>query len=294
MRLGRWFVLSVLMVLALASGVVAQPVSDSDFLYMVPTFVSGIGIHPSPSVDTAFKYPVWVNNKTVLGAIAFPLCYPGSADLKLDYTILTSPDIRGVTYGPAGRNSAWVIRTSLIDSTAKNILCGFISFSSFPATSDTLLYFHFQLKANAADAVVICDTCVAGGQHLAFTDVLAQDQIPTWTKGSISFGTDVGDRPGSAITPLVYGLDQNLPNPFNAQTKISFSMPAAGHVKLIVYNVLGQEVVTLLDQKMDASKHEVVWDGLNGQGTIVASGTYFYRLNIGDSYEETRQMTLLK
>ena len=241
-------------------------------------------------MDTAFRYPVWINNKTVLGAIAFPLCYGGSSDLSLDYAILTSPDIRGVTYGAAGRNSAWIIRTSLIDSVGKDILCGFISFTSFPATNDTLLYLHFLLKAGGTGNV-ICDTCDAGGQHLAITDVFAQDQRPTWDRGSISFGTAVGDGPGSGIPPLVYGLDQNLPNPFNAQTRISFS---AGHVKLTVYNVLGQEVVTLLDQKMDANKHEIVWDGLNGQGSIVASGTYFYRLKIGDSYEETRQMTLLK
>jgi len=106
-------------------------------------------------------------------------------------------------------------------------------------------------------------------------------------------GTAVGGD-GNGVTPLTYGLDQNLPNPFNAQTKISFSMPVASQVKLIVYNVLGQEVVTLLDQKMEANKHEVIWDGNNTQGSVVASGTYFYRLQIGDSFEETRQMTLLK
>jgi hypothetical protein len=61
-----------------------------------------------------------------------------------------------------------------------------------------------------------------------------------------------------------------------------------------VYNVLGQEVVTLLDRKLDANKHEVIWDGFNAQGSAVASGTYFYRLKIGDEFEETRQMTLLK
>lgn len=293
MRLGKWFVLSVLFVLALSSGVWAQPQSDSDFMYLVP-MGGGIGIDHIVTVDTSFRYAVWVKNTTVLGAISFPLCYGGSPDLKLDYTVLTPPDIRGVTYGAAGRNANWTIKTSLIDSIGKDILCGFVSFSSFPATDDTLLYLHFQLKANAPQTVVNCDTCNSGGQHLAITDVLAQDQRPTWTPGFISWGTAVGDGHGTGITPLVYGLDQNLPNPFNAQTKINFSMPAAGHVKLIVYNVLGQEVVTLLDQKLDANKHEVIWDGNNGQGTPVASGTYFYRLNIGDAYEETRQMTLLK
>lgn len=291
MRLGRWFVLAVLFVLALTSGVLAQPVSDSDFIYMLPM---SIEIDTVPTADTTFKWPVWVNNSTVLGAIALPLCYPGSADLDIDTSVLTPPDIRGVSYGPAGRNAGWQIKTSLPSLSTDRILCGFISFSSFPASNDTLLYLHFKLLANAADAVVTCDSCTVANQHLAFTDVLAQDQIPDWNPGTLSMGTAVGDRPGSGITPLVYGLDQNLPNPFNAQTKIQFSMPAAGHVKLIVYNVLGQEVVTLLDGKLDANKHEVVWDGLNGQGSIVASGTYFYRLNIGDAYEETRQMTLLK
>ena len=291
MRLGKWFVLAVLFVLALSSGVWAQPQSDSDFVFLHPP---SIGIHPSPSADSSFTWAVWIKNKTVLGAIALPLCYTGSTDIDIDTSVHTPPDIRGVSYGPGGRNAGWTIKTSLPKVDSNYVLCGFVSFSSFPASDDTLLYLHFKLLANAPNAVVNCDSCGAGGQHLAITDVLAQDQRPTWTPGSISFGTGVGDGPGTGITPLVYGLDQNLPNPFNAQTRISFSMPAAGHVKLVVYNVLGQEVVTLLDQKLDANKHEVVWDGLNAQGSIVASGTYFYRLNIGDAYEETRQMTLLK
>lgn len=291
MRLGKWFVLSVLLVLTLTSGVMAQPVSDSDFMYMVPM---SINIDTVPTADSAFTWAVWIDNSTVLGAIQLPLCYGGSADLKLNYAVLSGTDIRGVTFGPAGRDAAWGIKTSLIDTIGKDILCGFISFSEFLPRNDTLLYLHFQLAANAAAAAVNCDTCEANNQHLSIVATSALDYRPTWTKGDLSMGTAVGDGPGSGITPLTYGLDQNLPNPFNAQTRIHFSMPAAGHVKLIVYNVLGQEVVTLLDGKLDANKHEVLWDGNNGQGTPVASGTYFYRLNIGDQYEETRQMTLLK
>lgn len=292
MRLGKWFVLAAIVTVAVSSGVaVAQPVSDSDFLYMVPPIIN---IKPVPTADSAFKWGVWVDNTTVLGAIALPLCYSGSANLVLNYAILTGPDIRGVTYGPAGRNSGWTIKTSLIDSLQKRILCGFISFSSFPATSDTLLYLNFILRANAPVAVVPLDTCLAGGQRVGITDVLAQDQKPTWTKGGLTLGPVGVDDGHSGITPLEFGLDQNFPNPFNAQTKISFSMPVASHVKLVVFNVLGQQVVTLLDQKMDANKHDVIWDGFNAQGSAVASGTYFYRLNVGDSFEETLQMTLLK
>lgn len=290
MRLGKGFVLAVLFVLALASGVAAQPVSDSDFIFMVPDTIS---IPNLPAADSTFLWPVWVNNKTVLGAIAFPVCYTGSSSLDIDTSFLTPPDIKGVSYGPAGKNPGWTIKASLPSVSNNNILCGFVSFSSFPASNDTLLYLHFKLLGGAAAATVSCDTCGAGGQHLAFTDVLAQDQIPTWTPGTIMLGGTAVGEPGG-ITPLSYGLDQNLPNPFNAQTKINFSMPAPDHVKLIVFNVLGQEVITLLDQKLDAAKHEVIWDGNNAQGSPVASGTYFYRLKIGDAFEESRQMTLLK
>ena len=291
MRLGKWFVLAVLVVVVSSGMAWGQPVSDSDFIYFVPDTIS---LPDIPTADTAWRWAVWVDNNTVLGAIALPLCYPGSADLSLDYTILTSPDIRGVTYGAAGRNAGWTIKTSLIDSIQKSILCGFISFTSFPASNDTLLYLHFKLKGNATAATVTCDSCNASGQRIAITDVLAQDQKPTWTNGVLMVGGTAVGGDGNGVTPLTYGLDQNLPNPFNAQTKISFSMPVASQVKLIVYNVLGQEVVTLLDQKMEANKHEVIWDGNNTQGSVVASGTYFYRLQIGDSFEETRQMTLLK
>jgi hypothetical protein len=282
------------LVLALSSGVGAQtPVSDSDFIFFVPDTVDVPNI---PAADSTFTWAVWLENATVLGAVALPVTYVGSPSnvINIDTTVITGSE-KGITYGPAGRNSAWTFKTAFTDKNIPGILCGFISFTSYPASNDTLVYLHFKITGGSPAATVIADSGEVNTQHLSITDVIANEQIPTWTKGVFNLGgTAVGDGSGSGITPLAYGLDQNLPNPFNAQTKINFSMPAAGHVKLVVYNVLGQEVVTLLDQKLDANKHEVVWDGLNGQGSTVASGTYFYRLNIGDAYEETRQMTLLK
>ena len=85
-----------------------------------------------------------------------------------------------------------------------------------------------------------------------------------------------------------------ITNPFNADTKISFALPRTDMVKLRVFNVLGQEVVTLIDGMLDANQHDIIWDGTNAQGTLVASGTYFYRLEIGEVYEKTLRMTLLK
>lgn len=88
--------------------------------------------------------------------------------------------------------------------------------------------------------------------------------------------------------PTVYELGQNYPNPFNPKTVISFALPNAGPVKLVVYNVLGQEVATLVDQHMEAGNHTADWEA--GE---FSSGVYFYRLN-AEKYIQTLKMMLLK
>ncbi len=88
--------------------------------------------------------------------------------------------------------------------------------------------------------------------------------------------------------PVGFQLHQNYPNPFNPSTNISFTIPKAGHVTLKVYNILGQEVVTLLDGLKTAQTYNVKFDG-NG----LASGVYFYRLKEGNNFI-TRKMVLLK
>ncbi len=93
--------------------------------------------------------------------------------------------------------------------------------------------------------------------------------------------------------PVETGLGQNYPNPFNPTTEISFSLAAPTHVRLVVYNVLGQEVQTLVDETRDAGQHQVMWNGRDDGGSRVASGLYLYRLEAGD-YVETRKMMMLK
>jgi hypothetical protein len=102
------------------------------------------------------------------------------------------------------------------------------------------------------------------------------------------FGSSVAyDNPAKQL-PTEYDLAQNYPNPFNPATNISFALPNAGQVKLVVYNVLGQEVETLVDQHMEAGNHTVTW-----QANEYSSGVYFYRLN-AEKYTQTLKMMLLK
>jgi hypothetical protein len=91
-----------------------------------------------------------------------------------------------------------------------------------------------------------------------------------------------------AIIPQAIGLFQNFPNPFNAQTTISYSLSQPGSVSLSIYNIMGQELATVVDEVQEAGEHRVVWDA---EG--MASGVYFYHLS-GEGVDETHKMILLR
>lgn len=88
-------------------------------------------------------------------------------------------------------------------------------------------------------------------------------------------------------------LSQNYPNPFNPSTKIEYSVQQAGKVNIKIYNMLGQEVRTLVDEEKQRGDYSVVWDGKNDNGEEVASGAYFYQLRVGD-YVSSKKMIVLK
>ena len=88
--------------------------------------------------------------------------------------------------------------------------------------------------------------------------------------------------------PMDYALDQNFPNPFNPTTSINYGVPIKSNVVLKVYNTLGSEVVTLVNEEKPAGNYEVTWNAIN-----IPSGVYFYRLQAGD-FVQTRKMILLK
>ena len=94
-------------------------------------------------------------------------------------------------------------------------------------------------------------------------------------------------------TPEVF-LHQNYPNPFNPETTISFSVTqTSSFVTLKIYNIKGQLVKTLVNNKMESDVHSVIWNGSDTNGNRVSSGIYFYKLKAGD-FENTRKMILMK
>jgi len=103
----------------------------------------------------------------------------------------------------------------------------------------------------------------------------------------------VGVEGVDANLPSTFTLYQNYPNPFNPSTSIDFSLSTTSDVRLDIYNILGQRVDRLLNEKMPAGTHRIVWDATNNDGQRVATGIYLYKLQVnGDS--RTKKMMFLK
>ncbi len=96
------------------------------------------------------------------------------------------------------------------------------------------------------------------------------------------------EGPGEPVIPDEFTLNQNYPNPFNPATTIRFDLPQSGNVVLSVFNLLGQEVATLVNARMNAGKHVVSFDA-----SRLTSGVYFYTLSSGN-FVATKKMILMK
>ncbi|TFG94028.1 MAG: DUF11 domain-containing protein, partial [Calditrichales bacterium] len=87
-----------------------------------------------------------------------------------------------------------------------------------------------------------------------------------------------GEETTPAGIPRNFALEQNYPNPFNPETDIRFQLPVAGEVRITLYNMRGQEMRILTDQRYDAGYHQVRWNGKDANGIRAASGVYIYRM----------------
>ncbi len=97
-----------------------------------------------------------------------------------------------------------------------------------------------------------------------------------------------------ANIPKEFALNQNYPNPFNPETAIKYQLPMASKVSLKIYNLLGQEVRTLVNETKTAGYYQVKWNGTNNSGIKVSSGIYFYTIRTNTGYIKVRKMILLR
>ncbi|MBL8008864.1 MAG: T9SS type A sorting domain-containing protein [Ignavibacteria bacterium] len=123
------------------------------------------------------------------------------------------------------------------------------------------------------------------------TDAPNGQTVRRYVKGALDFTdgllTSVSQNSTTAV-PEVYSLSQNYPNPFNPSTKINFSIPKSGIVTIKIYDILGKEVMTLVNEMKQAGNYETEFTATN-----LASGAYFYRMESGE-FKDIKRMVLIK
>jgi hypothetical protein len=125
---------------------------------------------------------------------------------------------------------------------------------------------------------------IADVAHFSIIVLYAESEEIVTNIDDISSTTGISDK---------FSLEQNYPNPFNPETKIKYILPKSTRITIKIYNLLGQEVITLVDKLQSAGTFEVMWDGKNKLGSPVSSGIYFYQIRTKD-FINTKRMMLLR
>lgn len=199
------------------------------------------------------------------------------------------------------------VKISNIDNDQNRVVIGLVSMVNAPRDgaflkpaargTNTVALLHFTVDDVALESVDFkVFTSENPSHNLTYVYNEKVDGVPYVQEINPEFeGANVSlnsQAPGVAL-PTEFSLSQNVPNPFNPTTQVSFALPKAANVNLTIYNVLGQQVKTLVNQELAAGVQTIEWDGTDYSGRTVASGVYFYRLNAGD-FQATKKMLMLK
>ena len=136
--------------------------------------------------------------------------------------------------------------------------------------------------------------------RLTYQDLRANDRYEFISTPEISeFDIIVGNAEAveeklKAVIPMTYTLGQNYPNPFNPTTTIPLTLPEQSEINLKVFNVLGQEVITLFKGTLNAGRHYFLWEGTNRAKTLMPSGIYIYQMTTNTGFQFAGKMVLIK
>jgi hypothetical protein len=223
---------------------------------------------PTISKDGTFEVPVVCKSEVDVAAVQLGIKYDPQQIVLLEPVL--SPRIDGLQ-----------IYSSAKDGLAKIGILNISGESYISAGTGAL----FTLRGKGSDL-----------SSLEITRAILVDpdahKIPVQIVPEVRKSEDDATDEGSAV-PQEFSLSQNYPNPFNPQTSIRYALPQDAHVKLTIYNVLGQKVVALVDEHQPAGYKTIWWDGKDDKGEQVSSGVYFYRLEAG-TFSEAKKMLLMK
>jgi hypothetical protein len=171
----------------------------------------------------------------------------------------------------------------------ENIARGAAPESEEPAAGLVLTGYYIHRSVDSSSFVLLDS---AGAAAVSYTDSALGSQSATYhyyLRARFDNGVSAPSETVSVFVPPTVGVDdpralpaayallQNYPNPFNPSTKITYALPRASHVALTIYDILGREVVGLIDEVEAAGVHERTWDGRSDTGAGIGSGVYFVR-----------------
>ena len=159
--------------------------------------------------------------------------------------------------------------------------------SNFRELSSTKVTDTEYLGTHATVAIVDDSVYVAYGRSVP--EPYKENVVVKVYRKDISVGIETPDD----AVPVHFKLLQNYPNPFNPSTTIEYQIPISSHVVLRIFNVLGQEVRTLVNGNQSAGSYSAVWNGKDSFGKEVAGGIYFFQMRTKD-FVQTKKLLLLK
>lgn len=239
------------------------------------------------NIGKLYRVDTRTGDTTFVGASATPLAYAGLA-------LSPSGKLWASVRPPiANRDKIYIINSTTGAATEVGSTGGA---NTTPAIAFDARGKLYGLKGTATqiDTLIVIDTTTAFGTRIGSMGFAG---IQALAMRIDSVGTvDVKELAGTI--PASYVLNQNYPNPFNPTTQISYGIPEASHVKLAVYNSLGQLIAQLIDGEQAAGSYVATWNGKSGTGVNVASGIYFYRIDAtgetGRTFSQTRKLVLLR
>jgi hypothetical protein len=161
---------------------------------------------------------------------------------------------------------------------------------------------HKDGSVEVSVAALGVDRALSGSGVIAEIDVRhpanagATTQILSAQLRDLNNGRDeiVVNAAPQPFVPMVTGVLQNVPNPFNPTTTITYDVAEAGHISIEIYDVSGRLVRTLVNEGKAVGRYHTLWDGRDNVGAAVHSGVYFYRMSAPGREPQTRKMLLLK
>jgi len=255
-----------------------------DFWFKADTIKTYCRIFNRPGSPESWytnNYQIRTNDMQQLQAIS-----DGSVDITTDITI--SPDhwyhvIYEVQNAPAGDTSNYYGVFQLSDESG-------LLFQDFGGFDDQVLMAMAPLRIGKAGTATGADAYPPFFK--GYYDEVSVYNYPAVGLDLVSYTMSTDDD-GPSI-PGDFRLSQNYPNPFNPSSKIEFTTPISAEVKLNVYNLLGEELVTLYREYTKPGTYTVKWNGRDVDGHLAPSGVYMYRVQVGSNFHQVKKMVLVR